>query len=159
MTAALLPLVHWLHSTSVAAAVGGSSLLSGLLSATHLLGLTLVAGGALVSTLRLLGIIFPDRPVTDITNATDRGMLVGLTISVVTGVLMFAPRGPQIIENSFFQTKMLVLAAAAVFHVAFRRRVTRRPDAGPALLRFAGACGFALWFGVALAACAFILFE
>jgi len=159
MMTALGPLAAWLQTTGMATAVGESTLLSGLLSGMHLIGLTLLVGGALVSMLRLLGLIFPDRPVSDITAATDRGMMLGLAISIATGFLLLAPRASQFIGNSSFQTKMLVLLSAGLFHFAVRRRVIRRSDAGPGALGLAGACGFALWFGVALAGCALILLE
>jgi hypothetical protein len=37
--------------------------------------------------------------------------------------------------------------------------VTRRSDAGRAIVRFTGAAGIALWFGVVAAGAAFILLE
>jgi hypothetical protein len=147
------------QASRIAMTIGGSTLLSGLVSGLHLLGLTLLVGGSLVSSLRLLGILFPERPVNDVTAATDRGMTLGLTISIATGLLLFSPRAVATVSNRLFQIKMLVLLTAAGFHFGVRRRVTRRPDAGPQLLRFTGACGLALWFGVALAGCAFILLE
>ncbi len=157
--AMLGPLLSWMQGSRIASTIADSTLLGGLLSAIHLLGMTLLVGGALVSTLKLLGVIFPEQPVSDVTTATDRGMILGLTISVGTGLLLFAPRASEIVQNSFFQTKMLLLLTAGLFHFAVRRRVTGERHSAPGLRRFAGACGFALWFGVALAGCAFILLE
>jgi hypothetical protein len=153
------PLLAWLQASRIAATVGGSTQLTGFLSAIHLLGLTLVVGGALVSSLRLLGALLPERPVRDVTAAAGQGMLLGLTISVTSGLLLFAPRASAAAENTFFQVKMLLLVAASVFHFAVYRRVSRRRDASAGVLRLTGALGLALWFGVALAGCAFILLE
>ena len=140
-----------------AAFIAQSSLVTGLLSGLHLLGLTLVVGGALVSGLRRLGFVLVDRPVADVTRPISRGMSIGLAVSVSTGLLLFAPRATAAARNSFFQTKMILLLAAAVFQFA----VAWRPDANARarMLKITGSIQLALWFGVALAGCAFILIE
>jgi uncharacterized protein DUF6644 len=143
----------------MATTIAQSQLLNGFLSGIHLLGLTLIVGGALVSSLRLLGIIFPERPVLAVTAAAGRGIILGLAVSVATGFPLFASRATTIAENGFFQIKMLLLVTAVVFHFTLYRRVTRRLDVQPRLLKFTGAWGLALWFGVAAAGCAFILLE
>jgi hypothetical protein len=52
-----------------------------------------------------------------------------------------------------------LLLTAAAFHFALFRRVTRRADARALVRALTGACGLALWFGVAAAGCAYILLE
>jgi hypothetical protein len=149
----------WLQTTSVATTVRDSLLLTGALSAVHLLGFTLVTGGALVANLRLLGSLFPHRAVEEVTGPAARGIALGLAVSIGTGLLLFAPRALSASVNSTFRLKMLLLLAAAAFHFTMHRRVARRPGAAPALLRATGGIGLALWVGVALAGCAFILLE
>jgi hypothetical protein len=149
----------WLAGTDVALTVRDSLLLTGALSATHLLGFTLVTGGALVGNLRLLGVLLADRPAIDVTRPAGRGIAVGLAISLVTGLLLFAPRAPDASANATFQTKMLLLVLAAAFHFTVHRRVSRRAASTSAVLRAVGAAGLLLWTGVALAGCAFILLE
>ena len=151
----LASFVTWIQATRIATTIGGSTSLTGFLSAIHLLGLTLLVGGALVSSLRMLGIILTDRPMRDVTPWPVRGMAVGLTISVASGLLLFAPRAAAAVDNSFFQVKMLLLSAAIAFHFAVYRDASRRAiDA-----RLTGGAGLILWFGVAVAGCAFILLE
>jgi hypothetical protein len=148
-------LLAWVQTTPIATAIGGSTSLTGFLSAIHLLGLTLLVGGALVSSLRMLGIMLADRPMGDVTPAPVRGMAVGLTISVASGLLLFASRATVAADNSFFQVKMLLLSAAVAFHFAVYRGASRRADGA----RLTGGVGLILWFGVAVAGCAFILLE
>ena len=149
----------WIQATDVAATVRDSLLLTGVLSATHLLGFTLVTGGAFVANLRLLGVLLTNHPVLDVTRPAGRGVAVGLGISLATGLLLFAPRASAASVNSIFQLKMLLLGLAAAFHFTIHRSVTRRELVAPAVLRAIGGTGFVLWTGVALAGCAFILFE
>jgi hypothetical protein len=151
----LAHLLSWVQHSRVAATIAQSSLVTGFLSGLHLLGLTLVVGGALVSGLRRLGLVLGDSPVADVTTPISRGMSIGLAVSVLTGVLLFAPRASAAAGNSIFQTKMLLLLTAAVFQFG----IVSRLDARARMLKLTGSIQLALWFGVALAGCAFILIE
>ena len=153
------PFLEWCQATGVAATVRDSLLLTGALSAVHLLGFTLVTGGALVSNLRLLGALFPQYPVADVSRPASRGIAVGLALSLTTGLLLFAPRAIAASANGTFQLKMLLLLSAAIFQVTLHRSAARSPHASTRLLRMIGVVGLALWFGLALASCAFILLE
>ena len=147
-----------LQHSAVATTIGNSLLLLAGLSALHVVGFALVSGGALVSNLRLLGVLFPDRPIAEIVVPTRRGMATGLLISVVTGLLLFSTRATAASGNQFFQMKMTLLVAAVLMQFVLQRRlVDLRPEA--ATFRGAGAVGLALWLGVGLAGCAFILLE
>lgn len=152
-------LFTWMQATAVAATVRESLLVTGALSAIHLLGFTLVTGGAFVANLRLVGVLFTDHPVLDVARPAGRGVAVGLTISLATGLLLFAPRATAASINSIFQLKMLLLGMAVAFHFTIHRTATRKASAAPAALRTIGATGFLLWTGVAMAGCAFILLE
>jgi hypothetical protein len=74
-------------------------------------------------------------------------------------LLLFAPRAPFAAESSYFQLKMQMLVAATAFHFLIYRRAARRTGGQSLADRFAGGLGFALWFGVAIAGCLFILLE
>lgn len=152
-------MLEWLEATQLARAIAQSLMLTASLSAVHMLGFTLVTGGALLANLRLLGVLFPRRSAAEVTEPATLGIALGLAISVVTGLLLFAGRASRVIESDAFQLKMLLLLAAASFHFTWHRRVARRASAGRGVLRATGAVGLSLWLGLAAAACAFILFE
>lgn len=156
---AVAPFLEWVQATGLARTIGESLLLTGFLSSVHLLGLTLVAGGAFVSSLRLLGMMLLDRPVSAITRAARRGIVVGLVVSASSGLLLFAPRALWAFENSFFRVKMLFLLVAVLFQFALYRTVTRHGDERPLRLRVTGLLQLTVWFGVVAAGCAFILLE
>jgi hypothetical protein len=149
----------WLKSTTVAQAIAESVMATALLSAMHLVGFTLLMGSVLISALRQIGAVLTERPASDCTVPADRAALIGLLLSMATGLLLFSARAPDAAANSTFQLKMLLLASAAIFHVACFRRVPRRADPPRLILRLNGAAGLALWVGVALAGCAYILLE
>ena len=117
----------WLEATSVATTVRDSLTLTGALSSVHVIGFTLVTGGALIANLNLLGVLFPGRPPIEVTRPASRGIAVGLAISGLTGLLLFAPRATVASVNWIFQLKMALLVSAVLFHVLVHRRVARSP--------------------------------
>jgi hypothetical protein len=148
----------WLEGTRMAITVRDSLTLTGALSAFHLVGFTLTTGGALVANLNLLGLLFPDRPPLDVSRPATRGIAVGLAISALTGVLLFAPRATVASVNGIFQTKMLLLIAAVAFHMLVHQRVAGR-NVSASARRGTAAIGLLLWTALALAGCAYILLE
>lgn len=148
-----------LQATAFAKSIAESVMLTAVFSAAHLLGFTLLMGSVLVSALRQLGAVLTERPAIETTRAADRGVLVGLTISVLTGLSLFSGRAPAAAANDIFRLKMLLLVSAALLHFLVFRRVPARAGLSRLLLRLNGAASLALWGAVALAGCAYILLE
>lgn len=152
-------LLDWLQATGVATAVRDSVILTATLSAVHLLGFTLATGGAFVSNMRLLGMVLRDRSVLEVSRPATRGVALGLLISVVTGVPLFAPRALAASANPVFQAKMALLAAAAAFQFVVHPWAAHHAPLSRTQSITAGAIGSLLWGGLALAGCGFILLE
>ena len=148
-------MLTWVETTGVARAVRDSLALTASLSAVHLVGMTLVGGGALVSGLRWAGLLFADHPAAAVMRPAGRAIGLGLIISVVTGVLLVAPRAAASAANGFFQWKMTFLIAAAACDVFVRRGsgVEGRAATAAGLLRSV------LYGAVIVAGCGFILLE
>jgi hypothetical protein len=149
----------WLESTGIARTVSGSLGLTASLSAVHLLGFTLVAGGAFVMHLRLVGAMLQRTALLDVARPAGRLIALGLTVSVVTGALLFAARASSIAANGFFQTKIALLVLAVTWQMIVQHRLARTTNHSPRSARALGALGLALWLGLAVTACAFILLE
>jgi hypothetical protein len=126
------------------------------LSAIHVLGFTVVIGGALVANLHALGALFHERNAMDVAGVTNRAILLGLAISVSTGLLLFAARATEVGMNGTFRLKMLLLLLAVFVHFFVQPSVA---GSAPQRARAASAIGLALWLGLAVTACAFILLE
>jgi hypothetical protein len=129
------------------------------LSAAHALGFTVATGGALVANLRALRIALVRHSAAAVTVSAGRIIVAGLVTSIATGALLVAPRAASAGTNGFFQTKMLLLVAAAAFHFTAQRYAAARVRDGSMLAVSIGAVGLALWTALAIAACAFILLE
>jgi hypothetical protein len=136
-------LFHWIETSVLARAIGQSVLLTGMLSAIHLIGVTLVGGGALVSGLRLMRLVLRDQPAAEVTRTGRRMIGFGAAISITTGLFLFTARATTAASNGTFQVKMILLATALAFYAGRR----------------GGVLASILWFAVIGAGCAFILYE
>jgi hypothetical protein len=147
-----------IEQSTLALTIRDSTILTGGLSGFHLIGLTLLVGSALVSSAALAGWIAGDQPIAEITRATRRASIVGLAISIGTGLLLVSFRLTMSTTSRAFQIKMLTIVAAALFQFLVAAPAARgqRSLVPP---QVAGGLAFLLWFGVVLCGCAFILFE
>jgi hypothetical protein len=148
-----------LEQSALSQYVASSTAWLGMLSAIHLVGFALIMGSMLMANLRLAGWLFSERPVREVTDPAARAIAVGLVISVLTGGLHFITRASAAAHNSTFQIKMLLLVGSVACQFLLQPGVLRSEHSSPAALRLTGFLGLALWWGVALAGCAFILFE
>ena len=147
-----------IEKSTLETTIRDSTILTGGLSGLHLIGLTLLVGSVLVSSAALAGWVVNDQPVADVTRAARRASIVGLCISVTTGLLLVSFRLTMTTASRTFQIKMLTLVVAALFHFLVYVPAARgsRSVASPGI---AGGVAFLLWLGVILGGCAFILFE
>lgn len=152
----MLAFFTWLEATSVAIVVKDSLLLTAGLSAVHVLGMTLITGGAVVSNMRLLGALLASDDLVTITRAAARGIAVGLLLSVTSGLLLFMARATAAGVNPAFRTKMVILVTASLFQFTVHgwacRHIVNR-----SALRLVGVAGLCLWIGVAGAGAYYIL--
>ena len=148
-----------MEATRVAHAVRDSLVLTATLSAAHLLGFTLITGGALLTNLRFIGVLLAQQTLNDVIRPATRGITAGLVISATTGGLLFSTRAITAAENPIFRVKMSLLAAAVLLHFAVQRRIAANSRPEGAAVRASGALGLTVWMGLALAGCAFILLE
>jgi hypothetical protein len=148
-----------IEASRIATGIGSSLALTAVLSAVHALGFTVATGGALVANLRALGLALARHSAGAFTFTESRVIFVGLLLSIARGALLVAPRVTSAAANGFFQTKMLLLAAAAAFHFTAQRLAATRFRDGSVPAAATGAVGLVLWTALALAACGFILLE
>jgi hypothetical protein len=155
----MMTALAWLESTSVARTISGSLPLTASVSAVHFLGYTLVLGGALLNHLRLVGAVLQRAAVRDVVRPAGYVIALGLGISIATGALLFAGRATSIAANGIFQTKVSLLLIAAVWQLGVHYRLARSTSQSKQSASAVGFVGLALWLGLAVTACAFVLLE
>jgi hypothetical protein len=151
--------LEMLQESWLAHAIGESQMITAALSSLHLIGFTLIMGSAIVSGLRRTGALLGDVPVADVTRPAWRALVSGLAVSASTGLLLFVPRAAGAAANPIFRVKLTLLASAFLVTALLHWRTTNSGHAPTGRQRLAGGVGLALWVGVALAGCAFILLE
>jgi hypothetical protein len=124
-----------------------------LANAAHVLGLGLLLGAILPLDLRLVG-LFRSVPLAVVGPFLSRVAATGLTLALVTGLLLFSVRPAEYLANPAFRWKLVLLALAAA-NVAAQHAAGIQASfaAGRATARgrlMAGASA-ALWLGVLVA--------
>jgi hypothetical protein len=156
----LLPYVTWLGSTPFATWLGASTWRIAWLLSIHLFGLTLLLGSVFITSLHLLGVFQPGKAAARLRREVRPVLLVGLTLSLMTGALIFTGGAQAYYEGYWFRLKMVLLATTLIFHVTVYRAVSTAPAGRLPTITYpvTGALMLALWFSVALAGRAIAFF-
>ena len=147
----LLSLSEWAEASWWGTYVRESTQGFAIASIFLLFGIVLLLGGVFLMSLRLLGLIMPDQPVSQVGRDLRRWTLVGIILTLLAGPSMWAATALRYYDSGAFWLEMQLMATALVFHLTLYEWVTRRDDT-PAILRgLTGILALALWFGVGIA--------
>jgi hypothetical protein len=147
----LLPFCEWLASTDWSIALHESLYLYPLIETTHVLALLLFVGSVTFVDLRLLGWVFQDVPISEVTGRLLPWTVAGFFIIVVTGALLFYAIPVRTYLSIFFRIKILMLVGAGMNAGLFRLRVRPaepswdRDPKPPFKIRATGAVSLISW--------------
>lgn len=116
----------------------------------HVAGFVLLLAALVLTSLRLAGRVFPGRPLPEVAIETGPLFAVGLTLTLVSGMLMFLSIPALYYYKWAFQLKMLLLALALTAHFLYFRRVARAQAPTTAGTRTGAVLTLLLWYGTAL---------
>jgi hypothetical protein len=119
----------------------------------HLLGLALLLGTVLALNLKLLGAIMPRQSTAAIARVTTPLLLIGASLALASGLLLFLSEAVKCYYNAAFWYKMGLLSAAIVFQLVAQPRLAAPAASAESTwsLKCIAAASLSLWFGVALA--------
>ena len=147
-----LDMLAAIQNSAVAHAVSKSNHMVGAgLQIVHVLGFIVLLSSLVLISLRLLGLVFADQPISKVGRDATRLIWLGLALAVVSGTLMFVSSPRMYYYNPAFELKMLLLIVAVLVQVLLLRRVTVNDSPTPALVRTSVALSLVFWFGVGLA--------
>jgi hypothetical protein len=121
---------------------------------THVISMCLFAGLVVMMDLRLVGIGNLRTPISEIQRRLFPWQMVGFTVNLITGALLFYGQPMRYYGKALYWTKMslMILAGinALVFHLTTYRSVRDwdTDPVPPANARLAGYFGLFLWAGV-----------
>jgi hypothetical protein len=144
---------EWLASSALASYVRQSHLLYPVIETIHIIGFVILAGGAFLFDLRLLG-VSKHQPVSDIARHVLPWSRRSLVLVIPSGVILFMTDAPSLVENRVFLTKLVLIALAltnaGIFHRYTFKGVSgwNQHIASPPPARAAGIISIVLWTGV-----------
>ena len=146
-----LEFFEWLQNTDWSIAIRESLLLYPLIETTHVLALCVSVGLIAIVDLRLIGLSFSNVLISEVTGKLIPWALVGFTLMVTSGLLLFYANPLKASQNLFFQIKMVALLLAGLnaffFHAAIYRKTTTWDSLQlvPFRARLAGCVSLTLW--------------
>ena len=143
--------LEWLGSTQWSVRLLESLWTWPLLESTHVLGITVFVGTAMMMDLRLMGVTFGGVRASDFTSRLLPWTRGGFVVMVVTGLLVFYSNPVRYYHNVFFRIKMLLMVLAALnvwlFHSRIHKRIAEwdHEASPPRAARLAGAVSIVAW--------------
>lgn len=116
----------------------------------HVIGLLMLLSSLLLMSFRLLGIMLEQAPLPQVTRLPGRLFWIGVTLAIVSGILMFIGSPAHYFYNRAFDLKMVLLLIAVTVQLVLFQRVAAR-DAPRGLVRLSVALSLLLWFGIGAA--------
>jgi hypothetical protein len=117
----------WLEQSSLGVAIAESEWLFPTIETVHVIAIALVVGSIVALDLRLLGLSWRKRSVTEVAKDVLPLTWVCFVIAVVAGALMFVSAAQKYVADLPFELKMILLVFAGanmtIFHMFTYRRV------------------------------------
>ena len=154
------PYFLWIEKTGLGHAIRQSKWTFAITEVLHLLGLTLLLGTVLILALRLFGFVLQTKAVAEIARELRPWSIGGLTLVVVTGLLLFVSEATKCWGNIAFRYKMLFLFLALLFQFTGFQWVSRADEYrfSPLARKITALVSILLWFGVGTAGRAIAFF-
>ncbi|HKS57907.1 MAG TPA: DUF6644 family protein [Steroidobacteraceae bacterium] len=150
----LLKFGESIGATWFSVALHESFYMYGWIESLHVITLMVSLGMLIVIDLRMLGLWLKDVPASKIAERLDRPMLIGFSIMVVTGVLLYVGIPIRTTQSLWFRIKVILLVAAFINAWLFRKHMQASVgtwDAAPVpprRTRIAAALSLTLWASV-----------
>lgn len=150
----LLDFARWLDTHSYSTALHESYYMYAWVETTHVLTLAVFLGMLMVIDLRMLGLAFTGQPASALARRLDRPMMLGFAVMLITGFALFYAIPVRSTQSIWFRIKVVLLIAAGINALLFRRRITALSAAEDAQARLPGrfrlgaALSLLFWAGV-----------
>jgi hypothetical protein len=121
------------------------------LQIVHVFGLILLLGPLILIGLRVLGLVLREQPLEDIVGQSRALSLIGLALSVTSGIFMFISAPLHYYANWAFDTKMAILLVALTTYALIFAWRPAQVRAHVTLARLHIAVSLLLWVFVCMA--------
>ncbi len=151
----LLSFAQWIQATGFFTALRGSAYVYPIVMGLHMVGIAFYGGMVLMTDMRLLGWGMRKRSISDVVDQFRVAKRWGLLLVVTCGILMAGSKAEEYYYNTFFRTKLILLAVVVLFELVFYRSVYANPAAldrtpsTPGTAKMAAALSLLLWISIA----------
>lgn len=115
----------WLDTHTWSTQLHESYYMYNWVEATHVLTLMLSLGMLFLIDLRMLGLALPNIPAGTVASRLQLPMLLGFSVMMITGLLLFYAIPVRTSQSLWFRIKVVLLVAAAVNAWLFHRRMKK----------------------------------
>jgi hypothetical protein len=146
----------WLDTHSWSTGLHESYYMYNWIETTHVLTLMVSLGMLFLIDLRMLGYALPGVPATQLAERLNLPMLIGFSVMIVSGMLLFYAIPVRSAQSLWFRLKFLLLIAAAINAFLFHRQMTAAASSwdsdarAPARLRLGAALSLLFWLLVVI---------
>jgi len=150
----ILSIARWIETTALAQAISQSAWMFPAAETIHVIAIALVVGSIAMLDLRLLGVSWTRRPITEIATEVLPWTWISFGIAAVAGAVMFTSAAEKYITDLPFQLKFVLMFLAGVNMAAFHHFTYRNVaqwDQGvspPRAAKIAAALSLVFWVGV-----------
>ena len=141
----------WLDTHAWSTGLHESYYMYNWIESTHVITLMLSLGMLFLIDLRMLGWALPQVPASTVAKRLNVPMLVGFSVMIITGVLLFYAIPVRTAQSLWFRIKVVLLLAAALNAWLFHRRMQAAPAGwdtaprAPSGLRLGASLSLAFW--------------
>lgn len=147
-------MLEWLTEGAVARALIASPTLYIFANAAHVFSIGLLVGSIVPLDLRIIG-FFRNTPLAVIGPFLSRTAMVGVVLSIATGVTLFTVNAVEYADNPAFLTKIGLFAIAIVNATALHARsswiTTLETETAPVSVKFAAGLSIIVWLSALVA--------
>ena len=152
----IVDFLQWLNDTPLAEAVRDSVWLFPAIETVHVIAIVLVVGSITRLDLRLAGLVWRDRPVTEVSDEMLPWTWISFAVATIFGLLLFAAKPMTYLAMAFFDVKMILIVLAGVNMLFFQHVIFRnvkqwdRDAVPPVAAQLAGSLSLAFWVSVVI---------
>ena len=146
--------IQWINDSAFASAARESFWVFPSIETVHVIAIVVVLGSITRLDMRLMGLTWQDRPVSEVSGEMLPWTWTSFVIAAVFGFMLWASKPFDYFGIAFFDMKMLLIGLAGinmlVFQLLTRHGIARWDrDASPPLsARLAGAISLTCWIAV-----------
>jgi hypothetical protein len=156
MPSFIIDLLQWINDTALADSVRNSDWLFPAFETVHVVAIVIVVGAITRLDLRLAGLVWRNRPVTEVSNEMLPWTWIAFCVAVLSGLTLFASKPMQYLAMAFFDVKMILIALAGANMLFFQHVIFKsinrwdRDPIPPIAAQVAGSLSLAFWVSVVI---------